>query len=454
MRSSLLQVGLGALLALGTVGCSDYLTGTRLSGDPNNPTPADATIDQLFVATQTSLTGTMTGSIARGACMFVQQCAGVDRQYQAIGQYIVDASLYFQEFDRFYTGGGLVDLRAIQQKALAATVPDSIYLGIATVMEAYLIGTAADLWGDIPYAEAVNPVSFPTPHYDGQLGIYAALQTLLDEAIVALNGATGSGPGVNDLVYGGNKTKWLQLAHLLKARYYLHVAEGDNTAYAKALAQAQQGIAAPANDYLTYQSELTTEGNFWYQFQIVNRDSYLRMGKRLVDLMVARNDPRLAAYFAPLPGGGYGGADPGAQLDPATMSNLSDTRIAPGFRQPLATWAENQMILAETKSKTGDDAGALADLNTERVAAGLPALAGITGAALLDSIMTEKYVVMFQNIEAWNDYKRECIPSLVPAAGATEVIGRLPYSLSEVNTNPNVPSPEPSRNANDPTPCP
>src|SRR6266511_2318704 len=161
----------------------------------------------------------MTGSLARGACMFVQQCAGVDRQYLAIGQYIVDASVYFQEFDRFYTGGGLVDLRAIQQKALAATVPDSIYLGIAKVMEAYMMGTAVDLWGDVPYSEAVNPVNFPTPRYDGQLAIYAALQTLLNEAIVDLNGSTGNGPGANDLVYGGNKTKWLELAHLLKARY-------------------------------------------------------------------------------------------------------------------------------------------------------------------------------------------------------------------------------------------
>ena len=54
----------------------------------------------------------------------------------------------------------------------------------------------------------------------------------------------------------------------------------------------------------------------------------------------------------------------------------------------------------------------------------------------------------------WSDYKRTCIPSLVPAAGAAQVIGRLPYSIDEVNTNPNVPSPEPTRNANDPNPCP
>jgi len=281
-----LRLGLGALLALASVGCNDYLTGSSLSGDPNNPTPANATIDQLFVATQTSLTGQLTGELARAACMYTQQCAGTDRQYQAIGTYVVDEGTFAGSFDRFYTGGGLTDLRNIQQKALAATVPDSIYLGVAKVMEAYMIGTAADLWGAIPYSEAIDPVNHPTPHYDNQLTVYAALQTVLDDAIKALNGSTGNGPSSNDLVYGGSKTKWLQLAHLLKARYYLHVAEANGAAaYTSALAEANQGISVPANDYRSYQSAATTEGNFWYQFQIVQRDSYLRMGKRLVDLM-------------------------------------------------------------------------------------------------------------------------------------------------------------------------
>jgi len=462
MHSSFLRLGLGALLALASVGCNDYLTGSSLSGDPNNPTPANATIDQLFVATQTSLTGQLTGELARAACMYTQQCAGTDRQYQAIGTYVVDEGTFAGSFDRFYTGGGLTDLRNIQQKALVATVPDSIYLGVAKVMEAYMIGTAADLWGAIPYSEAIDPVNHPTPHYDNQLTVYAALQTVLDDAIKALNGSTGNGPSSNDLVYGGSKTKWLQLAHLLKARYYLHVAEANGAAaYTSALAEANQGISVPANDYRSYQSAATTEGNFWYQFQIVQRDSYLRMGKRLVDLMKARSDPRLAAYFDSLPAGGYGGANPGQQLDPASMSNLSGCgaggaggRCDPAFRQPLATHAETQLVIAEAAYQTGDAITALDSLNAERTAAGLPALVGISGTALLDSIMTEKYVVTFQNIEAWSDYKRTCTPSLVPAAGAAQVIGRLPYSIDEVNTNPNVPSPEPARNANDPNPCP
>jgi len=50
-------------------------------------------------------------------------------------------------------------------------------------------------------------------------------------------------------------------------------------------------------------------------------------------------------------------------------------------------------------------------------------LVGITGAALLDSIMTEKYVALFQNIEVWSDYKRTCLPALTPYLTAN---GALP----------------------------
>ena len=45
--------------------------------------------------------------------------------------------------------------------------------------------------------------------------------------------------------------------------------------------------------------------------------------------------------------------------------------------------------------------------------------------------MTEKYIVLFQNIETWNDYKRTCIPSLTPVNNSQGGVipGRLLYPL-------------------------
>src|SRR4029077_2278667 len=95
-----------------------------------------------------------------------------------------------------------------------------------------------------------------------------------------------------------------------------------------------------------------------------------------------------------------------------------------------------------------DDANALLHLNNERAVPGsasdttlpaLPTLVGITGAALLDSIMIEKDVVMFQNIETIMDYRRTCIPAITPVQSnflnITAVPGELFYPQTERNVN-------------------
>jgi hypothetical protein len=467
MKTVLTRSALAALLvAVASTACDSFLTGPGLTEDPNAPT--QASIDQLFVSFQAAQFTQFEGALARTTCIFVQQCAGTDRQYLSLGEYNFTEDDFSPEFDQVYTGGGLVDIRKVE--AFADGANDAVYGGVARAWEAYVMGTAADIWGSIPYSEAVGAAV--TPVLDPQAAVYAAVQAKLDSAITLLGG-TGAGPAGADLVYKGNKTKWTQAVHTLKARFYLHMAEVSSSNYALALAQAQQGLSAAANDFKTYHSTTTSENNIWYQFQIVQRDGYLKAGKRLVDLLVARGDPRLALYFDKNQLGAYGGKDPGQAFD-NTTSNIccgqgsSGTRLDPAFQQPLMTTAENQLIIAEAAYQTGDATTALNSLNAERTAAGLTSLSGISGAALLDSIMTEKYVVTFQNIEAWSDYRRTCTPSLVPytVGGATAIPGRLFYGFDERNTNPNIPDPAAQQaatnkagtpggtNPNDPNPCP
>src|SRR6185312_2465670 len=96
---------------------------------------------------------------------------------------------------------------------------DKVFAGIGKVWEAFAVGMAASLWGDIPYSEAAGEVD--TPKLDKQADVYAAVQTLLDAAITDLKSGQGKGPGSADLIYGGDAAKWIQAAHTLKARYYM-----------------------------------------------------------------------------------------------------------------------------------------------------------------------------------------------------------------------------------------
>ena len=449
MQRILYRTAAAVSLASVLAGCSNFLDAPAAISDPN--LPSAATRDQLFVGAQANIFGQQEGPLAMIVCQWMQQCAGVNGRFvQQQDSYSVNAGTFDLSFQEVYSAGGLLALRAVQADAAAGG--DKVYQGIAQVLEALLMGTTASIWGNIPYSEAVG--SDPTPAFDGQLAVYAALQTLLDEAITNIQGA-GAGPGGVDLFYAGAKTPWVQAANTLKARFYLHTAEvAGAPAYTAARAAALLGISSSANDLRTAHATATSERNEWTQFQGTSFGPDLVAGKRLVDLMKAQSDPRLPEYFGLNEAGGYGGFDVTTGTTPgADISALHGSRNADEFRQPIVTWEENQLILAETNFRLLGAVAAQPYLNAVRTARGK----GIVLASL-QSIMEEKYIALFENIEVWNDWKRTCIPALTPALGKTAIPGRVYYGQTEEQTNDNTPPSSDQnlftvRNPNDPNGC-
>lgn len=437
-------------MLLAATACNNFLTGDKLSNDPNQPTKADPYL--LLNGVQATMFTNLTGAASRAFGIFTQQFAGTDRQYGSLELYDFSSDDYTSTFNSTYSSGGLIDINKIE--ASSAASGDKVFLGVAQVWKAIDIGNAATLWGDVPYREAANP-AIANPHFDPQAQVYGDMQILLDSAIANLATNQGIGPQAYDLIYGASGTnpasvqKWIAAAHTLKARYYMNLAEKDPSNYAKAIVQANLGILNPANDFRTFHSSTPGEENLWWQFTVRDRDSYIRAGATLVDILKARNDPRLPDYFAPDGTGAFTGSAPGAQDQGA--STLSAVRASPDvrdFRQPLITAAENILMRAEAKYQTGDAAGALLDLNTERGWYGLAPLT-LAGAPLLQAIAEEEYIALFQNIQVMSLYSRTCYPNITPADGGSNVPRRLYYGTDERNANPNIPA-EPNRfNPND-----
>jgi starch-binding outer membrane protein, SusD/RagB family len=435
----------------GIGGCSNFLDSEKAVADPNNPTAA--TTNQLFVASLANIFGQQEGPVAMNVCEWMQQCAGVGGRFvDTQGTYSITGDTFDGSFQSIYTGGGLNQIRTIEANTDASS--DKLYHGIAEVLEAMDVLWGTDIWGDMPYSDAVG--ANPTPKFDTQQTIYASLLTLLDKAIADI-GAGGTGPGTYDLVYGGNGAKWIEAAHTLKARIYLHQEEKLGAAqYTSALAEARKGISSPSDDWKAQHSSATSERNLWAQFQLTSFGQDLVAGSTLAKLMVAQNDPRLPDYFAKNQHGGYGGYDVSTQTTPAdSISSVlgSGRTNNVTFAQPIITYDENQLIIAEAAFQTGDKASAATALNTVRARYGKAAIASPT----LADIMNEKYIALFQNVETWNDYKRTCIPALKPARGKLVVPGRFFYGSTEKQTNPdNTPAEAPlstARNWNDPNAC-
>jgi starch-binding outer membrane protein, SusD/RagB family len=513
MRHSL-KLLLSTALVSGAVGCGDFLSGPGVDQDPNNITRLTRP-GPLYVGVQALQSVQFEGQLARNAAEYVQQVSGNSRQQIGYDLYQMDPVTIDPHFFSVYGssitvqgGGGLLDIHKMQQ--LARAVNDSIYIGIGKVYEALVIGMAASIWGDIPYRQAADS-TIEVPAFDPQLQVYADVLAQLDSAILFLAATPGPpnvGPPADnaELVYldrggdtGALAAVYTQVAHSLKARFHMHLAEVDPSHYASALAEVPLGINTPANDMLWYHDQTPTGQNIWWQFMSARGD--IAPGAGLIEVLKRRiaagveDDARLNFYFTPAgpgtaatdffgyrpggttnletaPGVYNGNGAPGS--DPPVYSNFTfiDFNVDPGdMRMPVITYAETQLIGAEAGFQTGGQGAAQPYLDAARANRSFGArgttpnvftpLASVP--ATLENIMEEKYVTLFLNIEAWNDYKRTCLPALAPAPAATgstvpgtnPIPGRLPYGISEINANPNTPNVSPvGRNANDPNPCP
>lgn len=419
MKNSL-KIVLAAVTVGAVAGCHDYLTGGDLTNDPNRPVVAS--LGNLLVGIETNIWGLVGGDPARTTGILAQQFTGAGSQYQAnIETYQLTEDNTNGAYASVYGGGGLVDVKKLEEGAIAAK--DTVFLGVAQVYEGMLMGTAADLFGDVVYSEALQGT--PNPKLDDQLAVYDSVQKVLSAAIDNLAKTQLPGLADADIEYGGDQECYTQLAHTLKARFYMHTAEVRPQAYAQALAEAKQGISSDACDFQGRFNSSSGQQNFYYQFEVTaGRSGYVVPNQGFIQLLESRNDPRRAEYFN------------------AKGNDLSATRKAPDFQQPYVTYDENTLIWAEAAFRTGDQTTALAKLNEERANHGL-APEAVAGQALLREILTEEYIADFQlGYEAFSLYNRTCFPNLVPTGSKGGPIpARLYYDASERQTDTSIPEP-------------
>ncbi len=124
------------------------------------------------------------------------------------------------------------------------------HVGIAKVLEAYMMVTMVDFFGDIPYSEALNASEFPNPSLDPGADIYLAMETLLNEAITDFGKTEKTLPS-NDLFYDGDEAKWIRLANTLKLKMYVQTRLVDSSIAGKinAIVTAGNYIASSGDDF-------------------------------------------------------------------------------------------------------------------------------------------------------------------------------------------------------------
>ncbi|MEZ4985423.1 MAG: SusD/RagB family nutrient-binding outer membrane lipoprotein [Saprospiraceae bacterium] len=257
-----------------------------------------------------------------------------------IGNNLVQQTLYIYNFTPGDSDGSWEHLYngiLAQNKKIRELSPELDRLqGIVDINEAMALGTAASIWGDIPYTTAVpdNPtLESALPVYDAQATVFGAVQELLDAGIEKLADPK-TNVGSEDIFNGGNATKWTQAAYTLKARNYMLTKN-----YGAALNQVDKGISSAAND-LAYHPIGTINENSNLIYILANgsragdmtgEDAYLQ---QLLDPANtssrnnAKTDETARRNFLFIKGDGS--SDKGIDAQDADM--------------PLVTYAENTLI--------------------------------------------------------------------------------------------------------------
>ncbi|MCB0374300.1 MAG: SusD/RagB family nutrient-binding outer membrane lipoprotein [Sinomicrobium sp.] len=437
MRNSRYSIIIVAMILLFS-GCDDFL-GDNI--DPNkfaleDLAPSDLLPTSIYSTSQAHY------SVAFAMCQYSQQLAsyfspGIDTQEetQISGGW---STIYL---------GSLADIKSL---TILADRDNSVYYnGIAKILQATNLGLATDQWGDIPSSAATKGEEDFTPSYDSQEEVYSQINTLLDDAIMLLSGqdASGLNIGEDDLIYGGNASKWIRAAYALKARYAIHLTEIDqNQAVADALANIANAFQSNADDYqLMYNTRIF---NPWHSGVALSNNTgnlSVLLSDQLVSLMDGTSfpfaaisvDPRLELissinpvtetdYVGAVNGTGGAAAGGGSATADLGVDDFYSSQTAPLI---MMSYSEQKFIEAEalflqnggTTTSVGTTASAY-NAYLEGIAANMDKVgvaAADRDAYLADAsvavgegnltlalIMREKFIATFLNAESFVDLRR------------------------------------------------
>ena len=387
--------------------------------------------------------------------------------------YIINTTIFAYNFtngDFNYWDGYYDNLQDYQFVINNADANNQKYLkGPAKVMKAMIFQQLVDMYGSLPYSEALKGGSILAPKFDDQKVIYESLITLLNEALVDLKANPfASAFTSSDLVFKGNVTKWAQFANSLKMRIlmrqsrisgrdsYIKTEIGKIVADGSGFISGEEVGVGGSSFYLATAGKTNPIYDRWgYDANGAKRalNNFPRLTKFLFDGLKAAGDTLRLKRIAYANGGENGGT-PGVSTQkelvanysgtpfgassgylPAVTSSLGPSLLVKGeFNKPfvLMTAAEVQFLLAEAKQRYSDvvlpnTAQAYFENGITQSFRALGAsAAGATALRTnkvvnydwsvstdkLAAIATQKWIALtnFSGLEAWSEYRRTNLP--------------------------------------------
>lgn len=369
--------------------------------------------------------------------------------------------------------------------------------GPSRIMKTLVFQQIVDTYGDAPYTDALKGVEALTPKFDKAQDIYKGLISDLDTAIALVKANPFPSAGTaSDIAFGGNTTRWIQLANSLKLRILIRqsrVAASESYVIAeiKRAAGATEGFLTGNNfginpGFLATASKTNPYYDRWgYDANGATRSlgRYPRPTKFLIDFYKSSGDSvRMKRAFYAI--GGENGSNPGTSVRAELNSNYAGVPFGAGSGYTAGTvspigpsmitkgqlakpyWvmtsAEVNFLLAEAVERYGaavsltktakeyyEDGvkasfsflGAPAAAATELLSNGKDLTDWNASPDKLKAIWMQKWIALtnVNGLESWAEYRRTGFPvipqSLAVPASSTDRPVRLFYPQTEVGSN-------------------
>ena len=440
---------------------------TELNEDPNNPT--QPTTAYLLADAEVNLADAYWSSFNNGRFGILYAQYWTQNQYTDEDRYKPRTGLADGYWNSFYLAiNNLEEIKRIVGEDPSAFRSPQNQMAVAEIMQVFAFQVVTDIWGDIPYTEALQGSENRAPAYTPQEEIYPDLIRRLTEAQGQID-VSGTVPG--DLIYGGDAGKWKQFANSLKMRVAMRMSDQLPDQAATAI---QEAIAAGPMDSVddaalfAFSASQPYSNPVYENYSIANRDDWA-VTEGLVNILKENDDPRLTAYIAPTPasvtagtpeyvGLAYGLAGGVAAAIPRASFSRPSAKVreatAPAL---LMLYDEVLFIKAEAAARgfIGGDANGFLDDAVEasfdywgvggdaEADAYVADLDDVDGSNYKQVIGVQKWLALYlQGVQGWSEWRRlDFTGVFVPPAGgkAASFDGpipvRFPYPDNEGTLN-------------------
>lgn len=432
----------------------------ELNTDPDNPVAVPAHL--LLGYAQRTYTNTIYG-MQRGGDMggaWAQHWSKV--QYNNEARYVPRTGVIDAIWSEIYT---LTISEAKAMYELAGEEGNTNLQAVALTMQAIGYQTLTDLYGPIPFTEAID-ANILQPKYDSETVVYEGVISMLSSAANLFSNGSGSIPATSDLFYGGDVAKWAKFANSLKFRALMRISSTRSVgSELQALINGGNMMTSNSdNAELAYLASQPDANPIYEMIDFGGRPEY-KMCSTLVEIMEVRNDGRLDVYAAPNETNGvilgkpagFGAATtlPNEALGYtyANISGLGDFYLNPELPGVIMSYAQLSLLKAEAANELYISGGipAAYEYYTDGISASFawngldatsyiaqPTLDFTTQSDARTKIATQEWIALYgQGFESWTEWRRTQLPVLIPAAEApfNQVPSRLYYPTDEPSLN-------------------